>query len=276
MPFYNPHKGTPNDMFDGAGVNDDEFLKEQLEQNQPANKENIPKVETKEENAEPNIEAQEEVQAVEKEPVEKEPTDTSSEADYKARYEDLLKAFHPHKTPQPIEQEPKQKQVEEPETSLYESQNFKDVMEYLNVDPKDKNVFRNFFNEFESRIKQKTIEETLKATPEVVNNLMFSQFEQKQIADNFYSTNPELNHPNLKPMVASIAERIKGENPHLPIGEVLDRTSKEAYGTLNIAKGTEKKVKKMPALSNTQKGSRPTQIKKTEQQAMIDDVLALS
>ena len=145
----------------------------------------------------------------------------------------------------PQNQEPQKK---EPKTSLTAedilgADDFDEVMT-------DKDMFLGVLNRFGGKILNHAYEAIMHNLPQIVSEHSSAQHRMREIANEFYATNADLNA--VRPTVQAVMQRIQAEEPNLTLQEVLAKTADVTRQLLGIPKpGVEREVKKIP----TPKGS---------------------
>jgi hypothetical protein len=120
---------------------------------------------------------------------------------------------------------------------------------------------------------RKTKEETIQSIPNIVSTNMELQKTLKEMSDNFYESNKDLQP--FKKVVAVVFEEIASQNPKLPYNEVLGKVGVETRKRLElkpiVITPNVKDDDPPPSLPRVKKGGRVTQ-PKTESNPVISQI----
>ncbi len=181
-----------------------------------------------------------------------------------------------------IESLAKKKQTEKPATpaapDIYESDEFKGLIEVLDLDKNEAKVMMAFMKRMQSDTQQRSVEQAMKDTPEVVGKYVNRQSVMTRMKEKFYKDNPQLEA--VKSYVAQVANTVSANNADWTMEQVLTEAAEVTYTALGIKKELAKKTdkpgkRKKPAFAKGTKGSRKKTPKVPKLQNDIQKMLNL-
>ncbi len=161
--------------------------------------------------------------------------------------------------------------------SIYDGEEFKGLVEVLDLDANEAKVLTAFMKAMQNDTQQRSVEQAMKDTPEVVGKYVNRQAVITKMKEKFYEDNPNL--VEIKPYVAQVANTVSAKNSDWTMEQVLTETAKVTYKALGIKKELAKKTdkpgkRKKPAFAKGTKGGRKPAPKKSklesDMQAMLD------
>ncbi len=163
-------------------------------------------------------------------------------------------------------------------SNVYESDEVKELVKILELDESEGKVLVGVLKKIQDDTQQRSVEQAMRDTPEVVGKYVNRQAVLKRLKDNFNEKNPQLKE--VTSYVVQVANDLSAANADWGMEKCLDEAAVKTYKALGIKKDLAKKKdkpgkRKKPAFAKGTKGSRKKAPKKSKLQNDIQSMLDL-